>query len=195
MSEVMMYTSLADLAGMDTTDVKVLRSRLQKEGIYVVRLTAVEMSEASDGSDGKDVRLSIRVGGDVLDFRPLKEEDQADAQDMVGRAFNQIKPFFPKDMAEQIGLLKGSYQAAHLSVTGRMGGVPGIEGWLDRAVGSIVVISVKHREYKEDTRVYYNWLGVKAVTALGIDWESEIGREPVDQHDNVLDIQELLGKK
>lgn len=193
MSDMSMFTSLADLANLDTSDIQVLRSRLQAEGIYVIRMTEAEMIESNDGTDGKPVRIMVRNVGDIMAFFPLDESKQEEALEMVGKRFSQGKTMFMNEFAEQIGLLKGMYQQAHLNVTGVMGGFGGIEGWLTDIVDKVVVIRVNHREVKDDTRVYYNWLGAKAVKALNIDWESEIGRVPVDKHNNPLDLAELQG--
>ena len=188
-----MYVSLSDLANLDTSDIQVLRSRLQAEGLYVVRMTEAGLTETSDGTDGKAARIMVRTAGDILLFNPLDASKQEEALEMVGKRFSQAKTLFMNEAAEAIGLLKGQYQSAHLNVSGVMGGIEGVTGWVDDVVGKVVVIKVTHRVVGDDTRVYYNWLGAKATKALGIDWESEIGRVPVDKHNNPLDLAELQG--
>ena len=191
MSNLELYTSLADLAGSDTTEIAVLRSRLQAAGIYLVSFTEVGMTEALSDDPTKAPRVNLNFIGVVDLFQPLEgadtDEGMKAAEDMVGKRYMQRETIWASDLKESIGLLKGRYQSAHLAASGVLGGIAGTTGWLDGVVGQRVGIRVRHRQVGDDTRVYYDWLGSKALAKAGIAWD-EIGRDPVDVHGNPIEI-------
>lgn len=185
----LLYTSLADLAATNTDDISVLRNRLQKAGIYIVAFTEAGLRELEVESDQKP-RLALTYKGVIEYFEPLDKnsEDAEGAADMIGKAYTQRETVWLDDLREAIGLMKGRHVATHLPVIGAMGGVEGVApGWLDNVVGNRVPIRVRHVQRGDDTRVYYDWLGHKALSKLGISWD-EVGREPVDKDGNPIEI-------
>ena len=190
MSDNMMFTSLAQLAAMDTTDVKVLKNRLTKAGLYIVGFTEVLMTMAELTDPDSKPRVNIRFTGVIQMFQPLANRDgdtEGDDSDLVGKAYNEFYTLWLEDFMEAIGLLKGRYVAAHLPADGVFGGTPEQSGWLDGIVGKSVAIRVTHKQKGDDTRVYYDWLGYKALEKLGISWD-EMQREPVDVHGNPIEF-------
>lgn len=191
MSDNMLFTSLAALAAMDTTDVKVLKNRLQKAGLYIIGFTEVGMSQAESNDPDAKPRVNIKFTGVIQMFQPLANKDgdtEGDDSDLVGKAYNEFYTLWMDDLAEAIGLLKGRYVSAHLPASGVMGGIPETTGWLDGIVGKSVAIRVTHKQKGDDTRVYYDWLGYKAMKKLDLDWE-ELQREPVDVNGNPIEIE------
>ena len=188
MSKELLYTSLADLAAANTDDIGVLRNRLQKAGIYIIGMTEVSLRDVEQSDPDQKPRLALTYNGLVEYFEPLEknDDDAASAEDMIGKNYTQRETIWLDDIREAIGLMKGRHVATHLPVQGTMGGVEGVEpGWLDEVVGKRVPIRVRHRVVGDDTRVYYDWLGTKALEKLGISWD-DVGREPVDKDGNPI---------
>jgi len=181
----LLFTSLMDLATTDTSEIKALRNRLQPEGIYVVAFTEANLREIENQDPSKPPRASLGFKGVVEHFEPLKA-DSSD-RDLVGKAYNQFETIWLSDIAEAIGLLKGRYESAHLPTAGIPGGIEGHEGWIDGVIGKRVAIRVRHKVVGDDTRVYVDWLGAKAMEKVGLAWE-DMGREAVDGRGNPIEI-------
>lgn len=185
----LLFTSLTDLADMNTDDIAVLRNRLQREGIYIVEMESAEMREIEQEDPTKKPRASLRWQGSIVYYEPLNPNAEDSDVDMIGKAYNQFETVWLSDLAEAIGLLKGRYVAAHLPVAGAMGGFADKTGWLTDVVGKRVAIRVRHVSRNDDTRVYYDWLGYKALKRLDLSWD-EMGREPLDKNGNVIEMED-----
>lgn len=184
----MMFTSLAAMAEMDTTDIAVLKNRLQPAGIYIISFSEIKMAEAELKDADSKPRINMTFKGEIEMFQPLVNADGDSVErDLIGKPYNEFYTIWAEDLAESIGLLKGRYDAAHLSTRGKLGGDGVTAGWLDGVIGKRVAIRVTHKQKGDDTRVYYDWLGYKAMAKLDLPWD-ELGREPLDRNDNVIDF-------
>lgn len=148
--------SLADLAGMDTTEVKVLESRLFPAGLYGVRCTSVilGMNEAKEGIDEKTGQPYLPLPHvtfkyEVLEAEPADKKIESDK--LIGRTLSDQIMLWPNQLEDEIGYLKGNYKKIGLESDGRLGGMEGGEpGWLDGAVEHMFHIKVTHSKPNAD---------------------------------------------
>lgn len=182
----LIFTGLMDLAESDTTEVRALRNRLQPAGIYVVLFESVRMAEAG-GDDPEAKRISIRFAGTIEHFDPLaKDESDSDSRDLTGNPFNQFTTMFLDDVPTAIGLIKGMYERARFPTVGKMGGIEGVEGWLNGPEGQRVGIRVRHATRQNgDAVAYYDWLSPVELQKAGIDWDS-MGRDALTASGEVI---------
>lgn len=153
--------SLADLAGMDTSDIAVVSSRLPAAGLYTVIGTEVKLGMMDKNGD-KPQLAYINFGFEVLDFEPTKEMDEEAIQRIIGRKLSDRSTLWPEDMAESIGLVKGNYKRAGINIEEpkNLGGVEGQpQGWLDNMVEKIFQIRIRHGLSKGEERAFINWVG------------------------------------
>lgn len=183
-----LYTSLADLAAMETDGIAAVKSRLQAAGIYIVSFTEVgPLKETPADDPSKSARIGLTMKGVIDHFEPLGASgEDATESDLTGKTYTEFYTIWANELVQSIALLKGKFAKAHLPAAGRMGGIEGTEGWLDALVGQRVAIRVTHKVVGDDTRSYTDWLGMAALSKLGIPWD-DLGREPMDIAGNVID--------
>lgn len=155
------FFSIADLAGMNTDDIKALTSRIPPAGIFRVRGTAVEGKE-SDPVEGKAQMYRFNYQYEVLAAKPI--DKNTDPESLVGRKLSESFPVFGDQIAEGIGLMKGRNQLVGLPNAGMpMGGVAGKEpGWLDLMVGHEFDIRIRHGVVNGGERAFFDWLKPEA---------------------------------
>jgi len=157
--------SLADFAGLDTTEVKELTSLLPPAGIFAIRCTSAILGanmpeEGAVNEDGtpKLPLFNCAYKLEVLEAQPL--DKTLDAEKMVGRALSQRFTFWPSNFEEQIGLLKGMYKKVGLPNAGKVGGMEGGEpGWIDGAVEHLFKIRIRHGKVKGSDQAFFDWVG------------------------------------
>lgn len=158
------FTSLADLAEMETDEIKSLDSRLFPAGLFAVRCTDVSLAESTkEGIDPETNEpylplYSVNFKLEVLEAQPLDKSIQPES--LVGRVISQRKTFWPKSFTEEIGLVKGDYKRIQLPTEGRLGGLEGgVPGWLDGIRDEVFAVKVTHsRPNKEGNQfVNVNW--------------------------------------
>lgn len=149
------FESLADLADMDTDEIKSLDSRLFPEGLFAVRCTEVALSvsekEGIDPKTNEPYEPLYAVGHkyEVLEAKPLSKD--VDPESMIGRVLTQRRTFWPKSFKEEIALVKGDYEKIGLQPVGKMGGLEGSEpGWLDTIVEHVFALKVSHSKPSAD---------------------------------------------
>lgn len=158
------FTSLAELAEMETDEIKSLDSRLFPAGLFAVRCTDVSLSESTkEGIDPETGEpylplYAVNFKLEVLEAQPLDKTIQPES--LVGRVISQRKTFWPKSFTEEIGLVKGDYARIKLPTNGKLGGLEGGEpGWLDGIKDEVFAVKVTHsRPNKEGNQfVNVNW--------------------------------------
>ena len=162
------FSSLAELAEMETDEIKSLDSRLFPQGLFVVECTEASLGESTkeglnpETGEPWDTLFSITHKMKVLEAYPL--EKGVDPESIVNRVITSRKTFWPKSFTEEIGLLKGDYAKVLLPTAGKLGGLEGGEpGWADGAVGYVFAVKVTHsRPNREGTQfVNVNWQKTK----------------------------------
>jgi hypothetical protein len=152
--------SLADLAGMNTDDFAVVKSRLPMAGIWTCLVVGAALGQ-NDPQPGKPPLFYAEHKFESITIDPVVKDDSVDPASFAGRKLSDRTTFWPDSFAQEIGLLKGKYVKVGLDVTGNLGGLTeqgGEPGWLDGAVGKIVKIKVRHFTDKN------------GVERAGIDW-------------------------
>lgn len=153
------FISLAELASMQTDEIKELTSRIPDAGIFVVKGTEVKATENRDPNDpNRPPLFRINTQMEVLEAKPIAKDK--DPESYVGRTLREGFALWPDDFQECIGLLKGRYKTIGLSNTGNLGGVEGQEpGWLDGIVNHIFRVRVRHATGKDGVeRAYFDYL-------------------------------------
>lgn len=158
--ETEMDFSLADLAGLDTSDIAVVASRLPMAGVWTVQCKSAAMTMEKPKEAGQKPLPKITYKFESVKIDPLEKPDGFDPATTVGRKLSDVTVLWLSDLAENIGLLKGKYKRVGLPYEGKMGGVEGMEpGWIDSAVGSFMELKVRHAEIKGETRAFIDWVG------------------------------------
>ena len=155
------FTSLAELAELDTDEIKSLDSRLFPEGLFVIRCTDVGLSESTkEGIDPETGEPFLPLYScthklEVLEARPL--DKHLAPESLVGRVITQRRTFWPKSFTDEIGLVKGDYKRISLPTAGKMGGLEGAEpGWLDGIREQIFEVKVSHSRPNKDGNQFVN---------------------------------------
>ena len=155
------FTSLAELAEMETDEIKSLDSRLFPAGLFAVRCTDVSLSESKkDGIDPETGEpflplYAVNFKLEVLEAQPLDKAIQPES--LVGRVISQRKTFWPKSFTEEIGLVKGDYARIKLPTSGKLGGLEGGEpGWLDGIKDEVFAVKVSHSRPNKDGNQFVN---------------------------------------
>lgn len=150
--------SLADLANMNTEQVRELTSLVPAVGIYRVRGVEVKTSQ-SEPQDNKPPLFTISFVNEILSAKPVNKE--IDPESLVGRRLTDSHTLWPNQFTDMIGLVKGRYKTIGLANNGpRLGGVEGQEpGWLDGIVGHDYEVKVNHYIDKQgNTRARFTYL-------------------------------------
>ena len=162
------FESLADLADMNTDEIKSLDSRLFPEGIFAVRGTEALLSKSEkEGIDPETNEpflplFALNHKFEILEAKPL--DKGIDPESMVGRVLTQRRTFWPKSFLEEIALVKGDYEKIGLETAGRMGGAEGSEpGWIEGIVDHTFALKVTHSKPNKDGTqfVRINFLKIK----------------------------------
>lgn len=132
-----MGTSLADIAGLDVSDIEELRSSQLAAGLYVFEVQTSEFGErmvnTKDGDEEK--RFVATIPLKVVEVEAIVEKGVEDS-DVMGKT--QTENFFinPAEAEKGIGYLKGFVTDIGCDSSGPIGGVEGApEGFLDRITG------------------------------------------------------------
>jgi len=141
------FLSLADLAQMDTSDVKELMSRLPDAGLFIVECKEVKLTVTPSTDPTKPapmIRASHRL--EIVAVDELVDRNK-DPESLIGRNINDSMTLWANtkaDFDECVGLLKGKYKKVRLANDGPLGGDGVTSGWLDLAVGHTFPVRVKH---------------------------------------------------
>lgn len=158
--------SLASFAEMETDDIKALDSLLPPAGIFAMKVTSAQLGQnpPKEGID-EDTGLPylplvyLQFKYEVLDAQPA--DKAVDPETLLGRTWSERFTFWPKQLQDNIALLKGRYAKAGVPNSGRMGGLEGGEpGWIDGIVEEIIKVKIRHSTNKTtgNTNAYFDWM-------------------------------------
>lgn len=184
-SQMQAFTSLMDLATLDTSDLQAQTSRLAREGIYICDITKATFSEQANTDPAKPTNFNLNLEYTILEFLPLKPEDAIYAGDLVGRGLRERYFLNGKDIIEAVQLLMGKYKQAGFRHKGHTGGFEQVEpGWIDEAVNKRVAVRVRHYNGNDgEPRAAFDWISKAALEKAGIPWEV-MARPFLDEHGN-----------
>lgn len=153
--------SLAELAGLDTSEIAIVASRLPMAGLWTVLCTAAALTVQKPTEAGQQPLPKIGYKFESVKIDPTEKPEDFDPVTTVGRKLSDTTTLWPKDFAENVGLLKGKYKRVGLPTDGILGGIEGTSGWLDGAVGHMMVLKVRHYEdtKRGETRAVIDWVG------------------------------------
>jgi len=158
--------SLAEMAEMQTDDIKAIKNLLFPLGTYDVRVKSAMLGESRPAPGEVDERTGklklplffTDFKFEILAARPVDLD--LDPESLVGREISERHTFWPNEFKERIGLLKGRYNEVGFDTSGHMGGVEGNEpGWIDSAVEQFMEIRVRHGKPNADgnQKQYFDW--------------------------------------
>lgn len=159
--------SLASFADTNTDDIVALDSLVPPAGAFGVRVSGAALGE-NEKKEGIDPNTGMpylplffaAYKYEILSADPL--DKNVDGEKLKGRVLNDRFTFWPTQMQEYIGLLKGRYRKAGIATDGRMGGVEGGEpGWIDGAVDQIIGLKIRHGKNADGSpRAYFDWFNL-----------------------------------
>lgn len=181
------FSSLMDLAATDTSDLSAQTSRLQRAGIYILDLNKLQFSEQAPSDPADPVSYLLNIAGQILAFAPL-DTTQGDGSELVGRDMSERYFMNGKQVKEAIQLLMGRFKTVGFKHKGQMGGVEGMTGWIDEALGKRVAVRVRHYTSRDgQERVSYDWLSPKQMEKAELPWET-LARPFLDEQGNEVDL-------
>lgn len=161
------FFSLAELAALDTSEVKAITSLLPAVGIYTVKGVEVKGGQR-EPQEGKPPLFYFNFVSDVVEFKPA--DKSIDPETVVGRKLIDSFTLWPAQFQDMIGLLKGRYKAIGLSndSPSNLGGVEGAApGWLDNIVGHVYKVKVTHAIQKGEPRARFTYVKTESEEAEG----------------------------
>ncbi len=133
MSDLENQMSLADIAGLDVSDVEELRSSQIPAGLYTFEVSKTGMEETTVGDDD-ELRYKASIELKVIEVSAIAERGVEDA-DVMGKTHSETFFINPAEAQKGIGFLKGFVTDIGGDSTGGIGGVEGApEGFLDKLV-------------------------------------------------------------
>jgi len=181
------FSSLMDLAATDTSDLSAQTSRLQRAGIYVLELNKLQFTEQAPSDPADPVSYLLGISGQILAFAPLNLEG-GDGSDLIGRDMSERYFLNGKQVKEAIQLLMGRFKTVGFKHKGQMGGVEGMSGWIDEALGKRVAVRVRHYTSRDgQERVGYDWLSPKQMEKAEMPWDT-LARPFLDEQGNEVDL-------
>lgn len=159
--------SLAEFADQDTSDIKELDSLLPPMGVFYVKITTAKLGEnppkeGLDPKTGMPYPKLIYTGYKYQVLQALPADKSIDADTWTNRVLSERHTFWPAQLKDSIGLLKGRYKKVGFENSGRMGGVEGGEpGWIDGAEEKIIGLKCKHIPKNGSSIAVYDWFKVE----------------------------------
>lgn len=149
--------SLADLAGMDTSEVAAITSLIPAVGVYTCKGLEVKGGQR-EKQDDKPPLFYFNFVGEILEAKLVNKD--IDTTKLVGRKLTESFTLWPSNFRDLIGLLKGRYKTIGLPNEGaRLGGVDGQEpGWLDNWVNHVYKVRVSHFMQGGEPRARFTYL-------------------------------------
>jgi hypothetical protein len=152
--------SLADLAGLDTTDIAEVRFENLPGGSYIFAGTDVKLEKTKNRDD--EDRFKLTIGLEVAEVKAVTERG-VDKEGLVGKKHKESFYIVPAKAEEGIGLIRAFYADVGLPNAGAIGaaetpdGEP-IEGFADGIVGhnfpaKIVRVARKDDPSTKDSRL------------------------------------------
>lgn len=155
------FQSLAELANMETDDIAILTSQLPPAGAFIVQSKPATLIEKQSNDPSKPNLYMVKFDSQILEVESLLDKS-LDPEDVGKRSLKETFTLWPSQMNEMIGLLRGRWKLVGLDSSGRMGGIEGVTGWLDKLDGHIHKIRVRHFEDKNGVnRAAFDWLEYK----------------------------------
>lgn len=158
--------SLADLANLNTDDIKALTSRLPMAGVWYVLMTGVGLTVLPAKEDKAPVPVIVHKFESVK-INPLVKEADFDIESTIGRKISDRATLWSNSEAafkEELGYVKGKYEKCGFETKGRLGGMTeqgGEPGWLDTPVleQRVIKLRVRHGARNGQDVAYIDWIG------------------------------------
>lgn len=126
--------SLADIAGLDVSDVEELRSSQIPSGLYTFECEPGKLVETTV-KDGTETRYVVEIAAKVVEVDTVTEKG-VNPEEVMGKIFTEKFFIDPAEAQKGIGYAKGFIADIGAPNTGNMGGVEGAaEGYLDALQG------------------------------------------------------------
>lgn len=140
--------SLAQLASLDTTEIRAITSLIPPAGVFRMRGLEVKGGQ-SQPQEGKPPLFFFNFASEVLGAKLV--DKSLDPEQMVGRRITDSFTLWPAQFQDMIGLMKGRYKTIGLPNEGpRLGGVEGQEpGWLDQWTNHEYTVKISHYTDKQ----------------------------------------------
>lgn len=142
-----MEFSLADLAGVDATDIQEVRFELVPQGVFEFQGTKASFDEI-ETDDGKVFVLSLEM--QVVEVKAVVDRG-VNRDELPGKKHIEKRWIRPAEAADGIGKVRAFYADIGLPNIGPLGGVEGQpEGFVDGFVGHVFTGKILHKVRKSD---------------------------------------------
>jgi hypothetical protein len=150
--------SLAQMAGLDVSEVAELRRTDLPEGLFTFEIKSAKLAQRE--KDGETL-FGAMIQCEVLEAKGIVDRDFASEEavaKLIGAKHNEFRNIDPAQYTDHVGYLKGFLTDIGVpDVSGAMGGVPDetddngnpIVGFLDRSVGHVFAAKIKRTTGKD----------------------------------------------
>lgn len=138
--------SLADLAGLDVSEIEEIRSERIPDGAYIFRGKGAKLSEM-DNRDGEK-RFVVSATIEVAEVQAVVAKG-VNAEELVGKTYTEKFYIVPEKAAEGIGRVRAWYTDIGLDSTGPLGGMTedgGEPGMVDRLEDHLFAAKITSRK-------------------------------------------------
>lgn len=128
--------SLADIAGLDISDVEELRSSQLPAGLFTFEVTGRDVEKVqvkAKDSEDEVTKVKVNIISKVIEVETIIDKD-VEEKDVLGKSYTETFFIDPADAAKGFGYLKGWVKDIGGENDGPMGGVEGAEGFLDKLI-------------------------------------------------------------
>lgn len=140
--------SLADLAGVDASDIQEVRFENLPPGAYDFIGRGAKLEEMTNREDKKRFVLTLTM--EVVECKVCLERG-VEKESLVGKKHIEKMYILPENPADGIGRIRALYADIGLDNRGPLGGVEGqAPGFIDTFVDHVFPGKIKHKPRKDD---------------------------------------------
>lgn len=145
--------SLADLAGLDVSDIEEIRSSTTPEGVFNFKINSAKLEEGTNRDEERRIILTVTM--EITEVKALIDR-KIEKESVVGKTYTEKFYIVPEKAPEGIGRIRAFITDVGLDSSGPLGGVEGqAEGSIDRLVGHFFDGKIKHKADANDKSVKY----------------------------------------
>lgn len=116
--------TLADLAGLDASEIAEVRFESLPAGLYVFRGEAAQLEDTTNRDDERRIVLTVKL--EVVECKSVIERG-VEKEDLIGKKHTEKFYVVPAKAAEGLGLIRAWIGDIGLPNEGPFGGVEGVE--------------------------------------------------------------------
>lgn len=139
--------SLADLAGLDASEIAEVRSESLPGGVYDFEGVEAKLDEGANAQDEKRFFLTLRMK--VVEVKAVVDRG-VDKESLIGKIHQERQTIVPVKAAEGIGRVRAFFADIGLPNQGPIGGTEDMTGFVDGFVGHTFTGKIERKPRRGD---------------------------------------------